>query len=274
MKIPVFAGNSAGEFLKFAILVDVREQPDGKKLPVYSMEIESPVVCPGEACGGKGRLRRNGSYARRVIEGLRTMLVVIKRFRCGLCGRTTSCPYSFLVAYRRFTAKLICRGVEMYGGEAEETTYTDICTELSVFEPEEAEAVGQGGKDGFCPARSTVFAWVDFVCKRIERTVQQVEKELVLRNIELKGLPGESLFMNQNAYKAGVPRYKHQKEKPTQLNKLTYGLAMAGLLVKGLQDVTEKLRAYFLQYGEKCAELLSDVAVVLPIAHNSERLIW
>jgi hypothetical protein len=283
MKIPVFAPGSLAEFVKAAVVVDIREQSDGKLLPVYGMEVRSPGVCPGEVCGGEGRLRRNGSYTRQVIEGLRELLVLIQRFRCGLCGRTTSCPYSFLVPYKRFTGKLICRGVEMYGGGAEETTYDEVCTELSVFEAEPAESgdvdaveapADKGGEDGFCPTRSTVFAWVEFVCKRVERIVQQVEKELVLRNVDLKGWPGENQFVNQNAFKAGLLRYKHQREKPAQLSKLSYGLALAGLLVDGGEGVANKLRAYFLESGEKCADLLSEVPMVLPRAHNSEQLIW
>ena len=284
MKIPVFAGNTVSEFVKSAKLVRSCESGDGSKLSVYGIEVDSPGVCRRAECGGAGKLRCNGSYPRQVIEGLIMVLVLIYRFRCGLCGKTVSRPYSFLVPYRRFTARLICEGIEMYGEkEREEATYDEISTELSVFEPEksneakvEAAPVKKvtDGKAGFCPARSTTFSWVDFVCKRIKKVVQQVEKELVLQNVDLKRLPVESQFRNKNAWKAGKARYKHQREKPEQLNRLSYGLALAQLLVGDGQEPMKKLRAYFLRSAEKCADLLSDVSLVLSITHTSEQSIW
>jgi hypothetical protein len=174
----------------------------------------------------------------------------------------------------------------MYGDEAEETTYREVCTELSVFAPEAEEAGApmeapmqtaarktswDTSKEGFCPARSTVFSWVDFVCKRSGGSVQQIEKELVLRNFEVKEVPAESQTKNRNAYKAGLlTRYKHQQEKPAELALLTYGLTLARLLVGPVEETVERLRAYFLQSAEKCADTLSDVLQVLPIAQTSE----
>jgi hypothetical protein len=125
MKIPFFAGKTLSEFIKSATLVT--SQGDGSKLNVYGIEVATPGFCLGEDCNVQ-MLRRNGSYTRQVIEGLMFVLVLIYRFRCGLCGKTVSRPYSFLVPYRRFTAKLICRGIEMYGGE-EETSYDEISTD-------------------------------------------------------------------------------------------------------------------------------------------------
>jgi hypothetical protein len=280
MKIPFFAGKTLSEFIKSATLVT--SQGDGSKLNVYGIEVATPGFCLGEDCNVQ-MLRRNGSYTRQVIEGLMFVLVLIYRFRCGLCGKTVSRPYSFLVPYRRFTAKLICRGIEMYGGE-EETSYDEISTELSVFVPEsddEAEAAPvpdnktTSGKAGFCPARSTMFSWVDFTCKRITKIVQQVEKELVLRNIfDMNLLSGESQFLNKNDWKAGNEMYPHQKDKPAELNRLSYGLASARLLTGSGQDAMQKLRAYFLESAEKCADLLSDVLMVLPITHSSDQQLW
>jgi hypothetical protein len=174
----------------------------------------------------------------------------------------------------------------MYGGEGEEATYREVCTELSVFSPDVEEGTEpvealmptavrktrrDTSKEGFCPARSTVFSWVDFICKRTGNSVQQMEKELVLRNVGAKQLPGESQCENRNAYKAGLlPRYKHQQEKRAELSRLTYGLALARLLVGSVEETIERLRAYFLQSAEKCADILSDVSQVLPITQTSE----
>jgi hypothetical protein len=279
MKVPIFCGATLAEFLKSAELVGEHEQKDGSKLNVWGTEVGGPESCLQKNCLLEKRLRRNGSYTRIVIEGLRFLIVLIYRFRCGLCGKTVSRPYSFLVPYRRFTAKLICLGMEMYAGE-EETSYREVSTELSVFEPEldsgsqSAPAPQEAkGKEGLCPARSTVFSWVDFLCKRIAVLLQQMEKELVLRNIEFNHWPIESQFLNKNSWKAGLERYKHQKNKPVQLDKLGYWLALAKMLLSA-ELTMEKSRAYFLRSAEKCAELLSDVSLMLPITHTSEQLNW
>jgi hypothetical protein len=279
MKVPIFCGATLAEFLKSAQMAGVHELKDGSKLNVWAMVVDAPEFCLQEDCQLEKRLRRNGSYMRLVFEGLRLLIVLIYRFRCGLCGRTVSRPYSFLVPYRRFTAKLICQGIEMYAG-AEETSYREVSTELSVFEPEldsESEPAPAPqeatGKEGFCPARSTVFSWVDRFCKRTAMLLQQIEKELVLRNIDLNHWPIERQFRNQNSWKAGLGRYKHQKDKPVQLNKLSYWLALAKRLL-GAGQTMENLRTYFLRSAEKCVELLSDVSLVLPITHTSEQPAW
>mgnify|MGYP003393117587 CR=1 FL=1 len=282
MKIPFFAGSTLSEFLKSAKLVTSQEVGKGSELNVYGLEVAAPGFCMGKDCGTVEKLRRNGSYTRQVIEGLRFLLVLIYRFRCGLCGKTVSRPYSFLVPYRRFPALLICRGIEMYG-EGMETSYDEVSTELSIFVPESDDEVETapmpakkttGGKDGFCPSRTTVFNWVDFCCKQIGKGVQQIEKELVLRNFDLNELPEESQFLNKNAWKAGKERYPLQQGKPEALNKLSYALTLARLLVGDGDGSMEELRAYFLQFAEKCADLLSDVSMVLPITQTPEQKIW
>jgi hypothetical protein len=104
--------------------------------------------------------------------------------------------------------------------------------------------------------------------------VQQAEKELVLRNFNTADLPGENQFRNNNGYKAGKERYKHQQDKPRQLDKLSYELGLGRLFSNDEQGVLLKLRAYFLQSAERCADLLSAVFVVLPTAHTSEQALW
>jgi hypothetical protein len=283
MKIPVFAGATLPEFLKKAREVGEGDGGGGERWKVYAREVPTPARCPKEECQFEGRLRRNGSYTRQVIEGMVHLLVVIFRFRCRLCGSTVSCPYSFLVPYRRFTGRLICQGIERYGDKP--TSYRETSADLSVYEEKEEEestvddAPAQckvqpedavGGKEGFCPVRATVFSWVDFLCKRIEKVLQQVEKELVLQGFDMKKLRREREFRNKNASKAGAERYERQREKPRELDKLTYGLAAGRELVGGDRSTMEKLRAYFLKSAERCLDLLTDVSVVLPITQTSE----
>lgn len=295
MKLPFDAGKSSSDFLKSSKEVGTKVLPDGLEVKIYGSEVPAPTGCSKKICEPDQRLRRSGSYMRQVIEGLSFIFVLIYRFRCGQCGGTVSRPPSFLVPYRRFTAKMLCLGIEQYGqDEAVETTYDAISIGLSIFEDAVDEplpilkreevlsvthtrvkAVSGGSKEGFCPARSTVFSWVDFVCKRIMTLMQQAEKELVLRNFSLAALPVESQFTNRNAWKAGTQtRYWHQQNKPKELNKLTYLLSLGRSLVGGESGMLERLRAYFFQYAEKCADILSDVFMLLPIAHTSEHPRW
>jgi hypothetical protein len=291
MKIPVFAGNTLADFLKSAKLVRTDVRDDGSEVDVYGTEVVAPSFCAQQDCDADEPLRCCGSYPRQVIEGVLMVLLLIYRFRCRSCGKTASCPYSFLVPYRRFTAKWICWGIELYGAGQEQTTYDEVSVDLSTtgfvdenenteysaqeeLEEKAKEANGQKRKDGYCPARSTVFSWVDFVCKRVELLVQQTEKELVLRNFNTADLPGENQFLNNNACKAGRERYKHQQDKPRQLNKLSYELGLGRLFSNDEQGVLLKLRAYFFQSAERCADLLSDVFLVLPTAHTSEQALW
>ena len=282
MKIPCFAGNSLSEFVNSAQAVKIVESKDGQLMTAYGRDVAAPEGCLRENCELKKKLLRNGSYCRTVIEGLFLILVVIYRFRCRGCGKTVSRPYSFLSPYRRFPADLICDAIEMYG-VGEETSYREISTELSVRNPknkEEEDAQGvleekgvSHGKTGFCPAHSTVFSWLDRICKKDEQNVLQVEKELVRRNVDLDNLPPAKRLVNMNAWKAGNERYKQQKDKANQLNKLTYLLAAAKLLIAG-SEVSRRLRTYFLCFAEKCLDLLSDVGMKLPITQTSEHLLW
>ncbi len=285
MKIPYFVGNSLSEFLKSALETGVQAAEDGLMWSVYRNDVEAPVNCPQPRCRAAERLRRNGSYARRVIEGATFLLILIYRFRCRSCGATVSCPPSFLVPYRRFTGRLICQGIEEYGKS--HTSYGDVSLDLSVYRDEEQpDSISAAptalapemtfGKDGLCPARSTVFSWVNFVCKRIWKTVQQTEKELVLQGLDVSELHRESSARNANAWKAGKligeKSGKHQKEKPRELNGLTFVLLTGESLLNSERRVMEKLRTYFLQSAEKCLDLLSEVSMVLPTAQTSEQL--
>lgn len=281
MRISIFTGQTLDEYVKSAKLVGSRKLKDGREVGVYRTEVEGPIYCPFLSCVEQSvKMRHNGSYPREVVEGLVALVLLISRWRCGLCGHTVSCLFDFLIPYRRFTAKIVCLGVEQYAQEA--TSYEQVSIDLSVFEDvcEEGQVEGDrkkevsaiGGKDGYCPAKSTVFGWVDFLCKRIGRLVQQVEKELVLVQFDVAEIRGESKFTNLNSVKACVSleRYPKQKSKKEELNRLTYFHYLAGLLVGG-SNLFENLRAHFSCRAEKCFDLLSDVIKGFPRAQTCEQ---
>jgi hypothetical protein len=199
------------------------------------------------------------------------------------------------VPYRRFSARLICKGLEKYGKLSETETddpddeffasYRSISDDLSAYdvhEEEESNEITAGteqvtksalaSKEGACPARTTVFSWVDYVCKKAATMVQQIEKELILRGMPPSILPLEKFIVNKHAWKAGQqPRYMHQQGKQNELNKLSYGLEITRLLVADGKKIAEELRTYFMRFAERCVDILSDTAMVLSTAQSSEQ---
>ncbi len=278
MKLPCLAGFSLAQFLEVCEKTRKRTNSDGCELQIYepAEPIDAPERCFTAKCPARVPLRRQGSYRREVIEGLIRVFLLIYRFRCGVCGRTVSRPYSFLVPYRRFTASQMCQALEKYG-EGEQTSYGRISDELSVEHDDVPKVtdpfLSDPGKEGCSPARSTVFGWIDFICKRIGMQLQRVQKEVILRGTPISTLPNTAFIRNANSRKSGDKRYKHQQKKAEELDKLTYLLRIARSLTKTKERSMHLLRAYFFQFAEKCCDLLTDATLLLPIAQTSERQI-
>lgn len=235
------------------------------------VEIPRPEECLYAECRLNQPLRKNGSYARQVVYWGLCFLVQILRFRCRRCGKTTSCPYGWLVPYRRFSAEVIATGIEAYADR--ETTYREQSTDLSDLELADPEMdirdeefckqlVADGaakqtddGVESRCrPSRTTVFYWVDFVCKRIEALLMQLQKELVQekkRGNELAKLPAESL-VNPNSYKAA------SDEKGSRLDRLSLATCTASQLIIQSKQQWYRLRAYFLAKAESRKDVLTD----------------
>lgn len=250
------------------------------------VEVPRPERCMEDGCGLREPLRKNGSYARQVIYWGLCFLVEILRFRCRRCGKTASCPYGWLVPYRRFSAEVMSAGLEAYAGT--EVSYRDLSTDLSDLElaDPEMDIRGQelcqeiGGKsatnqtdeeESRRPAHTTIFHWVEFVCRRIETVLMQVQKELMQkakREQELKQLPAESLVENPNSYKAG------SAEKDSLLDRLSFATCTAELLFGKRNKQWYGLRAYFLTKAESRKDLLTETRLRLPITQSFELVIF
>src|SRR5580700_7893179 len=101
------------------------------------VEIPRPQQCLYAKCGLKEPLWKNGSYVRQVIYWGFLFFVSIGRFRCWRCGKTASCPYGWLIPYRRFSAETVATAIETYAGQ--ETTYrylTEGLADLEFVDPE------------------------------------------------------------------------------------------------------------------------------------------
>jgi hypothetical protein len=198
-------------------------------------------------------------------------VLAILRFRCGKCGKTVSRPLSWLVPYKRFSAEMIAGGVEAY--EAAETSYRKVSDVISEPEfVEEKEDIRQTKlyselwakkaiepavtKDGGSrPSHCAVFRWVDYPCKRVESILQQLQKELVRRQKDLRKLPREGSAENPNSLKARTDI------KAQRLDRLSFAGFAARLLVSASENSWWNLRAYFLRKAEYCKDLLTDARV-------------
>jgi hypothetical protein len=251
------------------------------------VEVPRPTECHYEPCGSTEPLRKHGSYMRQVIYWGLFFLVQICRFRCKRCGRTVSCPYGWLVPYRRFAAEAIAVGIEAYASI--EITYKNLSADLSDLElapPEmdirklelfdtlrvqnEERQPGSVGQPVYRPAHNTVFYWVDFVCGRIEKLFQQLQKEAIQerkRGREWQ-LPIESVVENPNGYKAASTK------KRDTLNRISALTCAAQVWLGEGNPVWQKLRAYFLAAAESRNDVLTNTRVSLPITHTFESAIF
>ena len=252
------------------------------------VEIERPQQCFNAQCRLKEPMWKNGSYARQVIYWGLCFVLQILRFRCRQCGKTASCPYGWLVPYCRFSAEVITAGIEAYASE--ETTYTGVSTDLSelelvnpemdirseemckrVVEESAARQTDDTDRMPVCrPARTTVFRWVDFVCKRVESLLTQLQKELVQekkRGKTVEKLPAESLVENSNSYKAA------SDEKDNMLDRLSFAACAASRLLRQGEQPWYRCRAYFLTKAESRKDLLTEVRVQLSTTHTLELVI-
>jgi hypothetical protein len=187
-----------------------------------------------------------------------------------------SCPYSWLIPYRRFSAEVVAAGIDAYTTERIE--YRDLnglLSDLELVPPEmdireekmyqklvEENKTKQiekaSDKDAIRPAHTTVFYWIAFACRRIEILLMQMQKELVheqkRRTIEIE-LPAESTIENPNSDKAAT------SDKANTLNLLSFATVAAVLLHNCKEHIWQKLRSYFLIKAESRKDIFTDTVV-------------
>lgn len=88
-----------------------------------------PAQCPH--CGAVGRMVGHGSYRRKPKDLARAWWIQVRRWRCQVCRRTTSCLPSFLLSFRHYLGSVIqavlsarlelgCRWPEVVAGCSQE----------------------------------------------------------------------------------------------------------------------------------------------------------
>ena len=237
------------------------------------VEVPRPDRClrPKEECGSLEPLRKNGTYPRQVIYWGMLFVLAILRFRCGKCGKTVSRPLGWLVPYKRFSAEMIAAGVETYVEvessyrkvsdavsepefveEQEDIRQTEAYSEMSSKKAIEAAVTKDGGSR---PSHCSAFRWVNYLCKRVESNMQQLQKELVRRQKDMRRMPREGSVENPNSFKART------ETKAQRLDRLSFADVAVRLLVNASEKRWWKLRAYFLMKAENCKDLLTDARV-------------
>ena len=251
------------------------------------IELPRPAECTYEYCKLKQPLRKNGGYYRAIVYWGFAFFVYVSRFRCRRCGRTASCPYTWMIPYCRFPAELVALGVELYCDLSKETSYRDVSTELSdlnfitseldIRETElyrelqsgkETEvrslrcgnAESESGRAALNseptqrPLHTTVWTWLSKMCDRSEEVLQQIQKELV-REWKRKGcspcLP--PAVVNANSWKAWTVK------KANQLDLLVLAGRACIPLIEGTSQVWLSLRSYFFEKAETCQDLLTSL---------------
>jgi hypothetical protein len=185
-------------------------------------EVERPKSCV--SCGKSDCFWKHSTYNRTACEGELTAEVRIQRFICKYCSLVISCLFSFLVAYRRYTASLIGQCIEAYG--AKPNSYRKVAGNLC----------------GDIGLRSSVFRWTNLLSGRASQLLLLVQKECMLMGCTWQELATVTEQGNcPNAWKA------KSEKKGEQLNKLRQLIDMSRLLIlSGL----ENLHAYFLKMVE------------------------
>lgn len=215
MIIPVFVLSSLEAYVK----------ADG------SAEVPRPQECI--SCGRSQCFWKHSGYSRTAIEDGADVPIKIQRFKCrhSDCRSTVSCPFSFLVPYRRYTVRAIANGVELYATTP--TSYRKV-----------ADGIGIGKTDRSA-GRSSVHRWVNELASKAKELLCQVQKECVLIGRpwqDLAALPEEGAC--PNAHRATT------ENKEEQLNVLMLLLLMARFLLGSDTSVLEQLQAHFFRHVE------------------------
>lgn len=274
----------------------------------FQVEIPRPEQCLYAKCLLKAPLRRNGSYPRLVAYWGLMFTVFILRFRCRRCGRTISCPYSWLVPYCRFAAEVIAAGIERYADI--EVTYRDASADLSDMEfadpthdIRETEPykriVGEAEKNDVSAASSVKGSTKKESGRfRAEEKVRKSNSSENQRPVHttvfywVKSLCDRTEALLRQLQKEFVQEWKRSQrvlklpaestvvnpnldkayspDKGWLLNQLTSVSLGAKYLVVEEKDQWHKLRSYFLTKAESCKDILTTTVVVLSKAQTFE----
>lgn len=190
------------------------------------LEVVRPDTCPKPSCRRKDCFWKHTAYSRQVQDGDEPVSIKIQRFKCRYCDLVVSCLFSFLVPYRRHSARVVADSIETYA-TAPATAPLESYRKLA--------------DDRGC-TRMSVFRWTDFLGTKSRDLLCQVQKEFMLC-----GRPWQMLSsVPEHPTSPSSSRAKSQ-EKKEKLNGLFGLVEIAKAFIGSAEYVLEELHAHFLK---------------------------
>ena len=224
-----------------------------KYLKSTQREVSRPGRCPARKCRRRNCFWRHTGYDRRVQDGGESVFVRIQRFRCKFCQLVVSCLFSFLVAYRQYSAKQVGNSVE---------TYTSA-PETGSLESYRKIALERG-----C-SRMSVWRWTNLLGIRSAGLRTQVQKEFMLAGgswQKLEAIPEDGVSPSARRAKSA--------EKEKQLNGLFRLIAISQVFFASTLCALEQLHAYFLKKSESRQLILTGRSLARFTQHSMGRLFF
>lgn len=200
------------------------------RLRSTQFKVSRPEVCPG--CMRHHCLWKHGSYLRQVSDGDECVEIRIQRFICRYadCRLIVSCLFSFLVPYRRYSAKFVGEVIEVY---------------VESREPIEVRMSYRRIADEWGSSRMSIFRWTDLLSGRAKMLQYQIQKEYLMR-----GGSQEDCFLGMRSVESTNARLAHSAGKRECLESLSSAIEMARQFLLVVTIVLADLYAYFLRMSE------------------------
>lgn len=215
-------------------------------------EVERPVSCLRWSCRRRDCFWKHTSYTRQADDGGEPLRLRIQRFRCRYCYLVVSCLFSFLVSYRRPSAKIVSACIELYA------------TAPAVAPLESYRKVA---RDHSC-SRMSVWRWVDLLGERSHRLYRQVQKEFMLA-----GQPWQMLSTVPQKGTSASSRRAKSIQKQQHLNGLFQVNQISQVLLGSATSVLEGLHAHFLKDIESRQLILTGRKNAESAQHSTGRLV-
>jgi len=210
MIIMVFGFKSLGEYL-------------AKK---NDYEVPRPDVCPLPTCQRQECFWKHTAYSRQAQDSDELVSIKIQRFKCRYCALVVSCLFSFLVPYRRYSARVVADSVQTYA------------TAPATAPLESYQKIAD---DRGC-TRMSVFRWTDLLGTKSQGLHCQVQKEFMLCGHSWQMLSS----VPEHPKSPSASRAKSQA-KQEKLNGLFGLVEIARVFIGSAETVLEELHAHFLK---------------------------
>lgn len=211
-----------------------------------------PRKCP--SCGAQGSFWNHGKYARKIVEGAKVAEVNVYRYICKSCGIVVSCPFSFIVPYKRFSACTIADAMERYVLSA--TAYRQVACEMSDLNSDLPPR----------PSHSQIFSWLASLLLKTAVLLFQLQKEVLLRGRQ-NMLKPHALDLPKRT------RTLHKQALILQLVEFIDMLSSLDATTDGAASLFQA-HAFFLSEVESLQSIFCGRPLRLPTPHSIEHMLF